>query len=204
MNARIVAVGAAAPALRLPAAAVAQAWGRGGGRGRAAVCVPDEDTLTLAWEAGMRALDAAGIDPASVDGLWWGTTRPPFAEGPSHAFLAAALGLTRESGGALSAGSTHSGIDALTAASDAVGAGSARVALVIASDALRAGPGTGAEARCGAGAVALVLSPEGGAASIGARITRHLRSSIATAATAKPTPATSTTAGSSVRRSSCR
>ena len=95
---------------------------------------------------------------------------PPSAVSTS----AAALGLTRESGGALSAGSTHSGIDALTAAADAVGAGSARVALVIASDALRAGPGTGAEARCGAGAVALVLSAEGGAASIGARITRHL------------------------------
>jgi hydroxymethylglutaryl-CoA synthase len=174
VNARIVAVGAAAPAHRLPAAAVAEAWGRGGGKGRAAVCAPDEDTLTLAWEAGTRALDAAGIEPAAVDGLWWGTTRPPFAEGPSHAFLAGALGLSEESGGALSAGSTHSGIDALTAAADAIGAGSARVALVIASDALRAGPGTGAEARSGAGAAAIVLTADGGAASIGARLTRHL------------------------------
>ena len=29
-----------------------------------------------------------GLEPDSVDGLWWGTTRPPFAEGPSHAVLA--------------------------------------------------------------------------------------------------------------------
>jgi hydroxymethylglutaryl-CoA synthase len=174
VNARIVAVGAAAPAHRLAAAAVGTAWGRGGGRGQAAVCAADEDTLTLAWEAGTRALDAAGIEPASVDGLWWGTTRPPFAEGPSHAFLATAIGLTGESGGALSAGSTHSGIDALVAAADAIAAGSARIALVIASDALRAGPGTGAEARCGAGAAAIVLTADGGAASIGARVTRHL------------------------------
>ena len=44
MNARIVAVGGASPAHRLPAAAVGKAWGRGGGRGQAAVCAPDEDT----------------------------------------------------------------------------------------------------------------------------------------------------------------
>jgi hydroxymethylglutaryl-CoA synthase len=173
VNARILAVGAAAPALRLPAAEVATAWGRSGGRGRAALCAPDEDTLTLAWEAGSRALEAAGLDASAVDGLWWGTTRPPFAEGPSHAFLAAALGLVPESGGALLAGSTHSGIDALGAATDAVVAGSARVALVIASDALRPGTGTGSEARCGAGAAAIVIAAAGGAGMIGARITRH-------------------------------
>jgi hydroxymethylglutaryl-CoA synthase len=173
VNARIVAVGAAAPALRLPTSEVATAWGRTGGRGRAALCAPDEDTLTLAWEAGSQALEAAGLDPTAVDGLWWGTTRPPFAEGPSHSFLAAALGLVPESGGALSAGSTHSGIDALAAATDAVIAGSARVALVIASDALRPGTGTGAESRCGAGAAAIVIAATGGAGTIGARITRH-------------------------------
>ena len=173
MTARIVAVGAAAPALRLPAAEVATAWGRAGGRGQVALCAPDEDTLTLAWEAGTRAIEAAGIDPGVVDGLWWGTTRPPFAEGPSHAFLASALGLAAESGGALLAGSTHAGIDALGAAADAVVAGSARVALVIASDALRPGPGTSAETRFGAGAAAMVIATSGGAGTIGPRVTRH-------------------------------
>ena len=173
MTARIVAVGAAAPTLRLTAAEVGAAWGRAGGRGRVAVCAPDEDTLTLAWEAATRALDAAGIDASAVDGLWWGTTRPPFAEGPSHAFLASALGLTPESSGALFSGSTHAGIDALAAATDAVVAGSARIALVIASDALRPGPGTAAEARCGAGAAAMVIGTTGGAGTIGARVTRH-------------------------------
>ena len=39
------------------------------------------------------ALAASGLQTDIVDGLWWGTTRPPFAEGPSHAVLAAALGL---------------------------------------------------------------------------------------------------------------
>ncbi len=63
-------------------------------------------------------------------------------------------------------------MDALTAAADAVGAGSAQVALVIASDARRPGPGTGYEPRCGAGAAAIVLAATGGTATIGAHVTR--------------------------------
>jgi hydroxymethylglutaryl-CoA synthase len=170
---RILSVGAAAPSLRLPAAEVATAWGRGGGgTAQAAVCAPDEDVLTLAAEAAGRALDASGLQHDIVDGLWWGTTRPPFAEGPSHAVLAAALGLSSHSGGALSSGSPHAGMEALLGAADAVAAGSARVALVVAADALLPGPGTAFEARSGAGAAALVLVSDGGAASITARVTR--------------------------------
>jgi uncharacterized OB-fold protein len=86
--------------------------------------------------------------------------------------LAAAVGLAPSSAGALFAGSPHSGIEALLAAADAVIAGSARFALVVASDALRPGPGTAAEARTGAGAAALVLAAEGGVASLVARVTR--------------------------------
>jgi len=169
---RILAVGAAAPSLRLAAGDAAAAWGRSGGKGQAAICAPDEDTLTLAVEAGLGALAAAGIAAAGVDGVWWGTTRPPFAEGPSHAVLASALGLSRQSTGALTSGSPHSGMDALVAAADAVSAGSARVALVITSDALVPGLGSGFETRCGAGAAAVVLAADGGSAVITARVTR--------------------------------
>ncbi|MFN8037528.1 MAG: OB-fold domain-containing protein [Acidimicrobiia bacterium] len=169
---RIVSVGAAAPDLRLPAAAVAEAWGRGGGRGRVAVCGPDEDSLTLAAEAGTRAMTAAGCGPDTIDGLWWGTSTPPFADGPSHAVLAAALGLGANSGGALLAGSAHAGPEALLVAADAVLAGSARRALVVVSDAPLPGTGSGYEGRAGAGAAAVVLAAEGGSASLGVRVTR--------------------------------
>lgn len=169
---RILAVGAAVPELRLPAAEVARAWGRGGGRGDVAVCGPDEDVLTLAAEAASRALLASGLQHDIVDGLWWGTTRPPYAEGPSHAVLAAALGLSSHSGGALCAGSPHAGMEALLGAADAIAAGSARVALVVVSDAIVPGAGTAFEERAGAGAAALLLVPEGGQATIAARVTR--------------------------------
>jgi hydroxymethylglutaryl-CoA synthase len=172
MATRILGVGAGAPAYRVAAADVAAAWGRKAGRGQAAVCAPDEDTLTLAWDAATAALAAAGVDAAAVDGLWWGTTRPPFAEGPSHAVLAAALGLSSHATGALHAGSPHAGMEALLGAADAITAGSARIAVVVVSDALRPGLGTAAEARTGAAAAAAVLAAEGGTATLVARVTR--------------------------------
>lgn len=169
---QVLAVGAAAPAWRLPAAEVNAAWGRAGGKGQAAVCAPDEDPLTLAAEAANNALAVSGLQTDIVDGLWWGTSRPPFAEGPSHAVLARAIGLSHRSTGALSSGSPHAGIEALLGAADAIGAGSARVALVVVSDAIIPGPGTPFETRAGAGAAALLLVAHGGNASLGARVTR--------------------------------
>jgi hydroxymethylglutaryl-CoA synthase len=167
---QLLAVGAAAPAWRLDAADVGAAWSRGG-RGQAAVCAPDEDVLTLAAEAATRALAASGLQTDIVDGLWWGTTRPPFAEGPSHAVLARAIGLSHRSGGALCSGSPHAGMEALLSAADAIGAGSARVAVVVVSDALVPGNGTPFEARSGAGAAAVVLVSHGGNAMIVDRVT---------------------------------
>lgn len=169
---QLLAVGAAAPSWRLAAAEVGAAWDRRAGKGQAGVCAPDEDTLTLAAEAAQRALLASGLETDIVDGLWWGTTRPPFAEGPSHAVLARAVGLSHRSSGILCSGSPHAGMEALLGAADAVGAGTARVALVAVSDALVPGLGTTFEARAGAGAAALVLVSHGGAASLGPRVTR--------------------------------
>ena len=168
-GARITGVGAAAPARRVAGADIGAAWGRGG-RDQVAACAPDEDTLTLAWDAATAALGAAGVEGEAVDAIFWGTSRPPFAEGPSLPFLAASLGLPTSVQGALLSGSAHAGMEALNAGADAVGAGSARTVLVVASDALRPGRGTGFEARCGAGAAAVVLSRDGGAASLGARV----------------------------------
>ncbi len=169
--ARIVAVGAASGSLRLAAEDVAAAWHGGAARGQVAACAPDEDTLTLAWDAAVAALDAAGLDGSSIDGLWWGTSRPPFGEGPSHAVLANALGLGTTSAGALHAGSAHAGAEALLAAADAVGAGTARRALVVVSDAIVPGLGTDLERRAGAAAAAAVLGADG-PATITARVTR--------------------------------
>jgi hydroxymethylglutaryl-CoA synthase len=163
---RVRSVGAALPSLRLAAADVARAWGESGGHGQAAVCADDEDGLTLAWTAAERALAAARIDVDDIGALFWGTSHPPYAEGPSHAYLAAAVGLAPHTEGALCAGSSHAGMEALLAGWDAVAAGRARDVVVVASDDVLPGLGTAYERRAGAAAAAVVLSAsgEGGAA----------------------------------------
>ena len=137
------------------------AWGRGGGRGQVATCRSDEDTLTLSNTAARRAIAATGLDISQVDGLWWGTTRLPFAEGPSWSTLAASLRLGPTLDGASSSGSPHAGIDALLAAVDAVRCGRVEVALVVTSDATRPALGSANELAAGAGAVAVVLHSSG-------------------------------------------
>jgi len=161
------AVGAAAPSLRVEAHDIASAWGARG-RGSVAVCAADEDPLTLAWSAATDALAADGGDAPT--GLWWGTTRPPFAEGPSWSYLAAALGVGPE--GALFSGSPHAGVEALLAAWDAVAAGTVHTALVVASDALVPDLGSSFERRAGAGAVAVVIGTGHGPARLTTRTTR--------------------------------
>jgi hydroxymethylglutaryl-CoA synthase len=168
----ICAFGAAAPSLRLRAGDVAAAWGSRGGNGQAAVCAADEDALTLSWLAVVRALANAGRSPEEIDGLWWGTSRPPFAEGPSLAMLGSALRLRSDVAGALLSGSAHAGMEALVAAWDSVAAGHARTAVVVAGDAVVPGPGTPWESRVGAGAVALVIAAGAGPAALVARTQR--------------------------------
>jgi hydroxymethylglutaryl-CoA synthase len=172
----ILAAGVAAPSFRLPVSEARSAWGQGGGRGQVAVCGSDEDTLTLAWEAALSAIRAlGGASAAGVDGLWWGTSRPPFAEGPSFAFLVAALGIPEDSQGGLCSGSPHAGMEALACAWDAVAAGHSERAVVVVSDAIVPGLGTGSETTCGAGAAALVIGPaEGAPAVLHSRATRTL------------------------------
>jgi len=162
------------PAWRLASAEVAGAWGRQGGRGQVAVCGPDEDCLTLAWTAADAAIAAAGLAPTDIGGLWWGTTRPPFAEGPSWSHLASTLRLDDDTVGAVTAGSPHAGIEALLSAWDAVAAGTVDVALVVNSDALVPGAGSGFEPACGAGAAAVVLTQGEGPALLTGRTSRWM------------------------------
>src|SRR3954454_11368824 len=133
------AVGIGVPTLRVTTADIDAGWDRKPRRGQIAACASDEDVLTLSWSAATMALAEGRIEPHEVGGLWWGTTRPPFAEGPSHSVLADALGLAPTSVGCLTSGSPHAGLDALFAAADAVAAGTVDTALVIAADALRPG-----------------------------------------------------------------
>ena len=156
----IAGVGAYAPAGRLPAEAVTAARGQFAASGIETTAVPDadEDTLTMAYEAATRALDAAACDPSAVDGLFVGTTNPPYEEEAVAPRLVSTLGLSADVTTRQLEGSTRAGVDAFVDAREAAEAGGR--ALVIASDAPRGPPDDPVEHAGGAGAAALVLDPD--------------------------------------------
>ena len=148
----ITGVGVHVPRYRLSAETLGAVWGASGS-GTRAVANHDEDTLTMAAEAGLAAL---GHDSGASLGLvCFASTTPPYAEKSSAALLAAVLDCgpgvaVADVGGGLRAGTT-----ALRLALDAVRAGSARDALVAVGDMRLAPPGSDLEATWGDGAAAV-------------------------------------------------
>ena len=115
----------------------------------------DEDAITLAVQAARECLQ--GVDRADVDLLLFASTTAPFAEKQSAAIVAAALGLGPRVRTLDVAASLRGGTQALQLALDAVRAGSARCALVIASDCREGAPGSALEANGGDAAVAVLV-----------------------------------------------
>jgi len=161
----IVAYGAYIPMYRLSRAILGQVWG-GGGKGEKAIANWDEDSITMAVEAGMDCL--AGIDHKSVDALYLGTTTPPFKEKQSASIVAAGLDLREDAVAADFGNSLRAGTLALKAALDAVKAGSAKHVLVIASDGRIPAPNSAYEPLFGDAAAALLIGAENVVAEIDA------------------------------------
>ncbi|RDZ50683.1 ACP synthase [Haloferax sp. Atlit-6N] len=165
----IAGVGAYVPRLSLPASAYREAWGKGGAPGveQVAVADADEDTLTMATEAGRRALDAAGVDASDIGHLAFATTTPPNDEEESAVRLVSLLGVdpsvpTRQFGGSTRAGAVAlaATVEATRGSDAGAGTGSGGPALVVVADSPRGAPESDEAAGAGAGAAALVLTDD--------------------------------------------
>jgi len=150
----ILGVGAHIPRYRLSGKTLNQVWG-GGGSGERAVANSDEDSLTMAVEAALDALD--GKDPAAVGACLFASTTLPYAEKSNATLLAAAADLDAEILTADLGGSLRCGTTALRMALDLVKAGSVSQALVAAADMRLAAPGTELETVLGDGAAAFLV-----------------------------------------------
>ena len=150
----ILSYGACIPRTRLPLAAIGGGTAREGGPEKA-VAWNDEDSITLGVTAAIHCLE--GFDRAGIDMLIFASTTLPFEEKQAAALAARVLDLPRTTQTLDVTGSTRAGTSALRAALDAVSAGSASRALVIASDTRLAAPGSGLEARFGDGAAAFLV-----------------------------------------------
>jgi 3-hydroxy-3-methylglutaryl CoA synthase len=148
----ITGIGVHVPRYRLSADTLGTVWGTSGS-GTRAVANHDEDTLTMAVEAGLAALGEDG--GASLDLVCLASTTPPYAEKSSAAILAAVLDCGPGVGVADLGGSLRAGTTGVRLALDAVRAGSAREALVAAADLRIAPPGSELEPTWGDGAAAV-------------------------------------------------
>jgi hydroxymethylglutaryl-CoA synthase len=154
----IVSYGAYIPIYRLSRGILDQVWGGGAGKGEKAIANWDEDSITMAVEAGMDCLK--GVERQSVDALYFATTTPPYKEKQSASIIAAALDLRENIIAADLANSLRSGTIAIRAALDAVKAGSAKKALVIVSDCRLPAPDSAFEPVFGDGAAAFLIGED--------------------------------------------
>lgn len=154
----IRAYGGYIPKMRLARDEVAKAWGSSSMGGEKAVCNHDEDSLTMAVEASINCIE--GIDPKTVDGVYFASTTPPYREKQSSALIATVLDLGRVTVTADFTDSLKAGTTALRAAVDAVKSGSAKNVVVAVADTRPAEPQSSFEQSFGDGAAALLISDQ--------------------------------------------
>jgi len=150
----IVSYGAYIPYWRLQRSAITSALGSGGGRGTRSVASYDEDTTSLAVEAGRIALASApaGYTPSNV---WFATATPAYLDKTNATGIHAALALPDSSGAFDTLGSVRSQVAALMGASG----GGSQMAFV--SDIRTGLPGGGDEANGGDAAAAICFGEDG-------------------------------------------
>ncbi len=153
----IVSYGVYIPYNRLQRSVVGQALGTRTGKGERAVASYDEDTVTMAVEAGRHCL--SGRDKSGIGSLYFATTRPPYQEKLNAATVHAALDLASDVR-ALDLGfSVRAGLGSLIAAHEAAVAG--RSSLATLSDIRLGAPEGAAELSGGDAAAAFLMGSEG-------------------------------------------
>lgn len=153
----ITGIGVHIPRYRLSGEVFAQVWGNAAG-GERAIANYDEDSLTMAVEASLAALE--GREVRGLGAVYFASTTPPYAEKSSAVLLATVADCGREVTTADLGGGLRAGTTALRLALDAVRAGSVREALVAAADLRSAAPGSELEPSLGDAAAAVVVGQE--------------------------------------------
>ena len=149
----IVAYGTYVPFHRLDRAAISAALGEASGEGQRAVAAYDEDTTTMAVEAGRIAVRGLAPD-ALPEAVHFATADPAYLDKTNAATINAALALEASTAAYDMVGSVRSSVGALRAALDSPGP-----ALAVAADVRVGLPGGADEREGGDGAAAFVCGP---------------------------------------------
>src|SRR5579875_84441 len=160
----IIGYGGYVPLRRIKASEIARIWGKSD---RAlpveekSVAYLDEDTATMAVEAGANAISRAGIEPSEIGAVFVGTESKIYTVKPTSTVVAEALGITPLTLASDYEFACKAGTEAMQTSIGLVASGMVKCALAIGSDIARGRPGDELEYTAGAGAAAFVLAKSG-------------------------------------------
>ncbi|MHA1270769.1 MAG: OB-fold domain-containing protein [Candidatus Helarchaeota archaeon] len=152
------------PGYKLPRKAIAQAWDFPVVPGTKSVANYDEDSITMAVEAGLECLK--GIDLKTIDGLFFASTTAPYAEKVNASFITQVLDLKNDILTNDFLGTTRAATTALRVAYDTIKAGDAKNILIVSADKRDPEPLTMYEYAFGDAGSAVLVSDDSGIASI--------------------------------------
>lgn len=154
--------GAYIPIYRIEAKEISRVHTRGGEKAPVkakSVPGPDEDSLTIAYEAAKNALKRARIDPSLVEALYIGSESPPYAVKPSATVIAEALGFSKKLYGIDMEFACKAGTTAMVSVASLVASGVIKYGMAIGTDTAQGRPGDELEYTAAAGAAAYLLGP---------------------------------------------
>ena len=157
----IVGYGAYVPRYRIAAHDIARMWTSSDSTATPvkakSVPAPDEDTITMAIEAGRNAIKRAQIDPQQIGAVWVGSESHPYSVKPSGTIVAEALGTSRWISAADWEFACKAGTEAMSAGMAMVGSGMTDYVLAIGADTAQGRPGDALEYTAAAAAAAILL-----------------------------------------------
>ncbi len=163
----ILGFGTYLPRYRIQTAEIARHWKqdakdikRNLGIAQKTVPGPDEDSFTMAFEAGKQAIEIAGIHSSEISAIFVGSESHPYAVKPTSSMLVAALELHPFCHCADLEFACKAGTAAMQIVDSMVRAKQIDYGVAIGTDAAQARPGDALEFTAAAGAAAVIIGPE--------------------------------------------
>lgn len=125
-----------------------------------------EDSITIATEAALNAVEMAGVDPAQIETVAVGSESKPYAVGTIARHVASFLGLGNNVYIADLEGACNSGMQSSAFVESQVFSGRIKYGLAVGTDVAQAPVGDPLEYACGAGAGAFLLGRDDALATI--------------------------------------
>ena len=167
MDFGITGYGCYVPSLRISVEEISKVWGHDAAEFKAGLGVTeksvphyDEDTITIAVEAGKNAMARAGVNPKDIGALYIGSESHPYAVKPSGTVVAEALGLGPELMVADYEFACKAGTAAIQNCYGLVKAGEIKCGMAIGADTAQGRPGDALEVTAAAGGAAFIIGKD--------------------------------------------